>query len=201
VRLVLATRNQDKAGEIAAILRGAPAELVSLAEFPSAPDVEETGDTLEKNALLKAESAARHCALAAVADDSGLFVDALDGAPGVHSARYAGTERSYARNNAKLLAELGALPPGKRTARFECVVALVVPGKAPLFFKGTLPGRIVEAPRGENGFGYDPLFQPDGTEVTLAELAAEEKNAISHRFVAFQRLKDFLLAARTGSGG
>lgn len=199
MRLVLATRNEDKAREIAAILRGAPAEFVSLAEFPDSPDVEENGDTLEANALLKAESAAGHSGLAAAADDSGLFVDALDGAPGVHSARYAGAERSYAKNNAKLLAELEPLPPEKRTARFECTVALVIPGRTPLFFKGTLPGRIVGTPRGENGFGYDPLFQPDGMEITLAELSPQAKNAISHRFIAFRRLKEFLLAAQPGS--
>jgi XTP/dITP diphosphohydrolase len=195
VKFVLATRNRHKADEIAAILRGVPVELVNLEEFPDAPDVEETGDTLEANALLKAGSAAGHTGLAAAADDSGLFVDALDGAPGVHSARYAGPECSYEKNNAKLLKELHDLPAGRRTARFECVVALIMPGKTPLFFKGALPGRIIDAPRGDNGFGYDPIFQPEGMETTLAEMSVEAKNAISHRCIAFRRLGDFVHAS------
>jgi XTP/dITP diphosphohydrolase len=194
-RLVLATRNEHKTREIAAILGGAPVELVGLAEFPEAPDVEETGEELEANALLKARSAAEHTGLAAAADDSGLFVDALGGAPGVRSARYAGPECSYPKNNAKLLAELEGVGAEERTAHFECAVALVVAGNAPLFFKGVLPGRITELPRGENGFGYDPVFQPEGMDLTLAEMSPEAKNAISHRCIAFRRLNDFLRAA------
>jgi XTP/dITP diphosphohydrolase len=199
-RLILATRNAHKLREIAAILAGAPVELVGLADFPDAPDVEETGETLEENALLKAASAAEHTGLAAAADDTGLFVDALDGAPGVRSARYAGPECLYEKNNARLLAELGDLPPEKRAARFECVVALVVPGRLRMFFRGVLPGRIVEAPRGENGFGYDPIFRPEGLQFTLAEIEPEAKNAISHRSIAFRRLGDFLRAAGQSPG-
>jgi len=195
MKVVLATRNRHKAGEIAAILTGVSVELVSLADVPGAPEVEETGETLEANALLKAESAAKHSGLAAAADDTGLFVDALDGAPGVSSARFAGPERDFRKNNVRLLAELEGLSPGKRTARFECVVALVIPGRPPFFFKGVLPGRIVEVPRGANGFGYDPVFQPEDMETTLAELSAEAKNAISHRCIAFRRLGDFLKAS------
>ncbi len=195
MKLVLATRNRHKADEIAAILRGVPADLVNLAEFPDAPEVEETGDTLEANALLKADSAAGHTGLAAAADDTGLFVDALAGAPGVRSARYAGAECNYEKNNVKLLEELRDLPAERRTARFECVVALVLPGKTPLFFTGALPGRIINAPRGGKGFGYDPIFQPDDMEITLAEMSVEAKNAISHRCIAFRRLGGFVKAS------
>ncbi len=201
MKVVLATHNQHKAEEIATILSGVPVELVSLGEFPDAPDVDETGDTLEANALLKADSAVNLTGLASAADDTGLFVDALGGAPGVRSARFAGPECSYQKNNAKLLADLAhladleGLAQEARTARFECVVALVVPRKPPLFFKGVLPGRIVEVPRGQNGFGYDPLFKPDGMDTTLAEISAEAKNAISHRCIAFRRLGDLLRAS------
>jgi XTP/dITP diphosphohydrolase len=194
-KLVLATRNEHKLREIAAILAAqrAPAELVGLAEFPGAPDVEETGETLKENALLKAGSAAEFTGLAAAADDTGLFVDALGGEPGVRSARYAGDDCVYEKNNRKLLTALAGLPPEKRAAHFECVVALAVPGKPPLFFKGELQGRIIEAPRGDGGFGYDPIFQPADMDATLSELLPEAKNAISHRFIAFRRLGEFLV--------
>ncbi len=195
-KLVIATRNEHKAQEIAAILRDAPVELATLAEFPEAPEVEETGDTLEANALLKARAAAEAAGLAAAADDTGLFVDALDGRPGIYAARYAGPEASYEAKNKKMLEELAGVPEQERTARFECVVALVVPGKAPFFFKGAVPGRIIEAPRGENGFGYDPIFQPDDMDGTMAELSPQAKNAVSHRCIAFRRLADFLKAAK-----
>ena len=195
-RLVIATRNEHKAREIAAILREAPVEPATLADFPGAPDVEETGDTLEANALLKAGSAAEATGLPAAADDTGLFVDALNGRPGIHAARYAGPEADYEANNEKMLEELAGVPDKERVARFECVVALVVPGRAPLFFKGVLPGRIIEVPRGTNGFGYDPLFVPQDMGNTLAELSPQAKNAISHRCIAFRRLGDFLRAAK-----
>ncbi len=195
-KLVIATRNEHKAREIAAILRDAPVELATLLEFPAAPEVEETGDTLEANALLKARAAVELTGLAAAADDTGLFVDALKGRPGIRAARYAGPDASYEANNEKMLGELAGVPAAERTARFECAVALAVPGKAPLFFKGLLPGRIIEGPRGENGFGYDPIFQPDDMEGTMAELSPQAKNAISHRCIAFRRLADFLKAAR-----
>ena len=193
-RLVLATRNDHKLREIAAILAAvrAPVELVGLAAFPGAPDVEETGATLEENALLKARSAAEFTALAAAADDTGLFVDALGGEPGVRSARYAGDDCVYEKNNRKLLAALAGLPPERRGAHFECVLALAAPGRPPLFFKGVLPGRIIDAPRGTGGFGYDPLFVPEGMDATLAELSPEAKNAVSHRCIAFRRLGEFL---------
>lgn len=195
-KLVIATRNKFKALEISAILSAAPVELATLADFPEAPEVEETGDTLEANALLKARSAAEATGLAAAADDTGLFVDALDGRPGIYAARYAGPEASYEANNRKMLEELAGVPEKERSARFECVVALVAPGKAPFFFKGAVPGRIIEVPRGENGFGYDPIFQPDDMAGTMAELSPQAKNAISHRCIAFRRMADFLKAAK-----
>lgn len=204
-KLVLATRNRHKVAEIAAILAGAgaPVEPVSLAEFPQAPEVEETGSTLEENALLKARSAAEASGLPAVADDTGLFVDALGGAPGVHSARYAGPECLYEKNNARLLEELRDVPEARRTARFECAVVLAAPGQPPLVFRGVLRGRIALVPRGAGGFGYDPLFVPDGGSLTLAEMSAEAKNAISHRSLAFRALSVFLgtlrPAAKPGS--
>jgi XTP/dITP diphosphohydrolase len=198
VKLLLATRNRHKTGEIAAILDGVPVDLVSLADYPDCPEVEETGQTLEANALLKAESGARHTGLAAAADDTGLFVDALDGAPGVRSARFAGPECVYERNNAKLLAELAGLPAARRAARFECVVALAIPGRPPLLFKGVLPGRIIDSPRGEGGFGYDPVFLPESMDATLAEMSPQAKNAISHRCIAFRRLGEFLKASAAG---
>ena len=196
-RLVIATGNPDKLREIAAIL--ADVETVGLVEFPDAPSVEETGDTLEANALLKAQSAAEHTGLPSAADDSGLFVDALGGAPGARAARYSGPGATYRSNNEKLLAELENVPAEKRAARFACAVALAAPGRAPLFFRGELPGRIIETPRGQNGFGYDPLFEPENMKTTLAEMSAEAKNAISHRSVAFRRLAEFLRASTEGS--
>ena len=196
-KLVLATRNRHKVREIAAILAeaGAPVELVGLANWPKAPEVEETGQTLEDNALLKAHSGVTYTGLAAAADDTGLFVEALGGAPGVHAARYSGPAATYESNNRKLLNALANVPAGKRAARFVCLVALAAPGAVPILFRGELAGRILDAPRGENGFGYDPLFLPDGSERTLAELALDEKNRISHRHAAFRKLAEFLKTA------
>lgn len=198
MRLVLATRNKHKVAEISAILAaaGAPVELVGLESFPGAPEVDETGETLEENAILKARSAADFTKLPAVADDTGLFVDALDGEPGVRAARYSGEGATYESNNRKLLAALADVPPEERSARFTCMVALIAPGRPPLLFRGDLPGRIAAAPRGANGFGYDPLFIPDGSGPTFAEMETGEKNRISHRSAAFRRLAEFLKTAR-----
>jgi XTP/dITP diphosphohydrolase len=193
-RLLLATRNRHKVREIAAILAeaGATAELVGLDGFLGIPEVEETGETLEDNALLKAHAGVTHTGLAAAADDTGLFVDALGGEPGVHSARYSGEHSTYELNNRKLLAALAGVPDGRRTARFACAVAYVAPGAVPVVFRGELSGRILAAPRGANGFGYDPLFVPDGYDRTLAEMPEGEKNRISHRTRAFRQLAGFL---------
>jgi XTP/dITP diphosphohydrolase len=189
-RVVVATGNAHKVDEIRAILAGAglDLELVPMTEF-GVPSPVEDGDTFEDNALLKARACVAVTGLPALADDSGLEVDALDGAPGVHSARYAGAPTDDAANNAKLLAALADLPAEAWTARFVCAAVLVTPDGDELVHRGTMPGRIV-APAGEGGFGYDPLFLADATTDgrTNAQLGPAEKDAISHRGVAFREL-------------
>lgn len=177
--LVIATRNRHKLDEIRAILGPGAPVLKSALDFSDIPDVVEDGDTFEANAQKKALALAQATGGWALADDSGLEVDALDGAPGVFSARYAGEPSDSAANNAKLLRELSGV--ANRTARFRCVLCLARPGAAPRFVDGRCEGRIVAALRGANGFGYDPLFMPDGFEVTFADMPAAQKNEISHR--------------------
>ncbi len=181
MKLVIATTNRHKVEEIRDILSGLDIELVSTADIPGVPDVVEDGDTLEANAIKKARSVADATGLAALADDTGLEVDALDGAPGVYSARYSGDPPDYRRNNEKLLRELAGFEAGRRTARFRCVVALALPGDGVSTVEGVTTGRVLESERGEGGFGYDPLFLPDGFERTYAEMSPAEKNAASHR--------------------
>lgn len=191
MRLVLATRNPGKIAELRALLADLPVELVSAAELPGAPEVEEDAPTLEVNAALKARALHEHTGLAALADDTGLEVDALGGAPGVRSARYAGPEADDAANRQKLLAALEGA--ADRRARFRTVVALAE-GDEVRAFEGICEGRIVEAERGREGFGYDALFEPEGQTRTFAEMPAEEKNRISHRALALRALADFLHA-------
>jgi XTP/dITP diphosphohydrolase len=192
MRLVLATANPDKAAEIAALLPGV--EL--LARPAGVPDVDETEETLEGNARLKAAALLAATGEAAVADDTGLEVDALGGEPGVRSARYAGDGATYADNVAKLLAALDGVPPGRRTARFRTVALARFPDGREVMAHGVMEGVIAEAPRGTNGFGYDPVFVPAwGDGRTYAEMASAEKNAVSHRAEAFRAL-----AARLGLG-
>lgn len=191
--LVVATFNPHKLAEIRAILPGLPAELRALSEFPGAAPAEEDGLTLEANALKKALSAARFTGLPSLADDTGLEVDALGGAPGVRSARYAGERASQPENSAKLLAALAGLPPEKRTARFACVTALALPSGETRAARGALEGRIAAAPRGTGGFGYDPIFEVGTGPGTLAELSGEAKNALSHRGAALRALLPDLL--------
>ena len=154
------------------------------------PEVEETGASFGENALLKARNAARHTGLPAIADDSGLEVDALGGAPGIYSARYAGPKATDADNLRKLLQELDGVPAEKRRARFRCVIAYLrrADDPAPLVCEGVWEGSILEAPRGTNGFGYDPVFLVPGKNLTSAELPAEEKNRLSHRGQALAKL-------------
>ncbi len=178
-RVVIATFNAHKTAEIRAILPGL--RLAALADFPGAAPAEEDGATLEENAVKKALSAARFTGRPALADDTGLEVDALGGAPGVRSARYAGEPADPAANNRRLLAELAGLPAARRLARFATVMALASPAGEILISRGTLEGRITLAERGANGFGYDPLFELAGSARTLAELSDAEKNAVSHR--------------------
>lgn len=191
--LVIATFNPHKLSEIRAILPGLPAALKALSAFPGAAAAEEDSPALEGNALKKALAAARFTGLPALADDTGLEVDALGGAPGVRSARYAGEKASYAANNAKLLAALAGLGPERRSARFACVTALALPSGETWTSRGTLEGRITAALRGGNGFGYDPLFEVGAGPRTLAEFSEEEKNAVSHRARALQGLLPELL--------
>ena len=188
-RLLLATRNSHKTREFAEIL-GEEFAVRDLAGEPDIPVVEETGATFAENAILKAVAVSECLAGLVVADDSGLEVDALDGAPGVYSARYAGPAAKDGDNVALLLAELrkrcaGRLP----SARFRCVLALAREGKLVETFAGVVEGAIVDAPRGKDGFGYDPVFQPAGLTQTFAELPAEEKNRISHRANAIRLLR------------
>lgn len=191
LRLVLATANRDKAEEIAAILGQELGDAVELvARPPSVGGVEETGQTLEDNARLKAVALLRATGMASVADDTGLEVDALGGAPGVYSSRYAGEHASYAANVAKLLAELdkaGAGSPEARRARFRTVVVARFPGGREVVASGTVEGTIAPERRGDGGFGYDPVFVPDGGDGrSYAEMTLAEKNACSHRGRAFR---------------
>lgn len=185
-RLVLATTNQGKVAELRRILDGLDVDLLSAADV-ALPDVEETGATFADNALLKARAGAAACGLPCVSDDSGLVVDALGGEPGVRSARYAGRHGDDDANLRLLLERLG--DRDDRAARFVCVAALAAPDGRTWTADGVLEGRIVMAPRGGNGFGYDPVFVPGGHERTTAEMAPEEKDAISHRGQAFRALR------------
>jgi XTP/dITP diphosphohydrolase len=188
-RIVLASSNPGKLRELAALLAPLRLELLSQADLGIAPP-EETGTTFRENALLKARHAAQHAALPALADDSGLEVDAMGGRPGVHSARYAGAGASDTANLERLLQELQATPDGERTARYQCVIACVhrADDPQPLIATGTWAGRIVRVPVGGGGFGYDPVFVPAGETCTAAQLSAARKNAISHRALALHAL-------------
>lgn len=189
--LVVATGNAHKLIEIEEILgRALPGtRFVALGQLGDFEDPEETGSTFAENAIIKAEAAVAETGLVSVADDSGLVVDALDGEPGVYSARYAGVHGDDAANNAKLLANMRDVPDAERTARFMSVVALIEPSGVVRLGKGACEGVVGHEGRGDHGFGYDPLFLPDDTPgKTMAELLPEEKNAISHRFHALQDL-------------
>lgn len=181
-RVVLASGNQGKLREFARILADSGVEVVPQGEF-GVPDVEETGLSFVENAIIKARHAARHTGLPALADDSGLEVDALHGAPGIYSARFAAAGASDAENVGKLLADMQAVADAERTARFQCLIVYLrhADDPTPLICQGSWEGRILTAPRGANGFGYDPVFWVDSHAASAAELAAEEKNRISHR--------------------
>jgi len=191
--IVLATRNPHKGKELAVLLgEDTGIRIHTLAEFPSAPEVEEDGETCEANAIKKAVTIARETGMTAVADDTGLEVDALDGRPGPFAARYAGENATYEDNCRKLLRELEGIPSDRRGARFLTVAAVASPGGEVQTTQGVLDGLIAEACRGERGFGYDPVFYVPELGKTLAELTPEEKNRISHRAKAFIQVKDIL---------
>ena len=196
--LVLATRNEGKLRELARIL-GADVKLVGLDAFPGAPDVPETGATFEANALLKARAIAAYTGLPAVADDSGLCVDALNGMPGVLSARWAGQHGADQANLNLVLAQVADVPDGRLGARFVCAAALADPAGGETVVTGELAGRLVRVPRGTGGFGYDPIFVPAGFDLTTAEMTPEAKDAISHRGRAFRARAPFITAACDGA--
>lgn len=191
MKWVLATFNRDKARELEALLALPGIEIVPLADWPGAAAPEETGATLRENARLKAAAALALTGLPAIADDTGLEVDALGGEPGVHSARYAGPDARYADNVAKLLAGLTGVPEAARTARFRTACVALHPEGREWLAEGVLEGRIVAEGRGTNGFGYDPVFELLNGR-TLAELESAEKNAISHRALAVRSLAEAL---------
>lgn len=190
MKLVVATRNRGKLRELSALLRPVPGvELCTIDDLAPGAELREDGVTFHANALAKAHQAAAATGLAALADDSGLEVDALDGAPGVYSARYAGEPSDDARNNAKLLDALRGVPPARRRAQFRCVAAFVDPAaNIETFREGKCLGEILDAPRGTDGFGYDPLFVIPSLGRTMAELPLDEKNRLSHRAAAFTAL-------------
>ncbi len=191
-RIVLATRNQDKVREIQRIFSQGNIELVSLDDFPNAADVEEDGDTLHANALKKARCTQQWTGLPAMADDTGLEVDALNGAPGVYSSRFAGEDATYKDNNEKLLRDLYGLQDTGRTARFRTVVAFT-DGKTEHCVEGVCEGLILNQLRGLQGFGYDPLFYLPEMGKTFAEISTEEKNRVSHRGIAFRKMADWIV--------
>jgi XTP/dITP diphosphohydrolase len=191
--LLIATHNAGKIRELTALLSSLPLRLRRLSEFPQIAEVEETGETFAANAELKARLYSRQTNLWALADDSGLEVDALNGAPGVLSARYGGANATDAERNARLLAALSGTGEAERTARFVCAIALHEPkGATTQIFAGTCEGRITQHPRGHHGFGYDPLFVPEGYDHTFAELPDDLKQQLSHRARALAAVRAYL---------
>lgn len=193
MRIVAATQNSHKIREMEAITADFGMEILSQQEAGlPVLDIEENGTTFEENSTIKARTICSMSGLPAIADDSGLSVDALDGAPGIFSARYAGPEADDQANNAKLLEALRAVPETERTGRYVSVITLAYPDGRLLSARGECTGILLTAPRGAGGFGYDPLFVPDGTNTTFAEMTAELKNQISHRARALARLRELL---------
>ncbi|MFP5350479.1 MAG: XTP/dITP diphosphatase [Gammaproteobacteria bacterium] len=192
-RVVLASGNAGKVREINQMLAGLDLEVVPQTEY-GVPEIEETGLTFVENAILKARNAADHTGLPAIADDSGIEIDALNGAPGIYSARYAGVGAGDRANNDKLLAALAAVPDAQRTARFQCLMVYMAHAAdaTPIICQGTWEGRILRAPRGANGFGYDPLFYVPTHDCSSAELPPETKNQLSHRGQALRQLVKML---------
>jgi XTP/dITP diphosphohydrolase len=194
VDIVIASGNPGKIREISAALDIPEIKLLTRAELGDWPEPEESGSTFEENAEIKARALMDRFGVASLADDSGLEVDHLGTRPGVHSSRYAGPEGDADRNMDRLLAELDGVPADKRQARFVCVVALARPGAETVFTRGTCEGVILSERRGEGGFGYDPLFLPEGFDRSMAELSVEEKNAISHRGKALRAMAEKIRA-------
>ena len=196
--LLVATRNQGKLAELRSLLSDAPNTILSLVDVGIDVEVEETGSSLEENAVLKARTYAELSALPTLADDSGLKVDALGGEPGHLASRYAGEGATDAERIAFLLSKLDNIHQEPWTARVRCVIAVVAPGKPPELYSGECPGRIVRTPRGVNGFGYDPIFLLPQLGRTMAELTTDEKNGVSHRSIAAQKATGALATAAHG---
>ncbi len=191
-KLVLATGNRNKVQEIKDLLQGLPLEVLTLKDYPGLVLPEEDRSTFAGNAVKKAETVSRATGELALADDSGLAVDALGGRPGVHSARYAGEDGNYEANNLLLLKELKGVPMEQRSASFICAIAVAVPGDQTHILEESCPGRITLSLQGKGGFGYDPLFFYEAAGKTFAEMSAEEKNKVSHRGKALRRTRELL---------
>ena len=192
MKIVLATHNHDKEIELQHSLRGLGVEICLLSEYPDIGDIEETGTTLLENSLLKAHTVHDRTGLPAIADDTGLEVDALDGAPGVYSARFSGADATYEDNVNKLLSVMEEVSDDMRSARFRTVISFV-DGNQELWTEGHIDGKIIDFPRGNAGFGYDPVFYVPRLEKTFAELSTADKNKISHRGIALQKLRKILI--------
>ena len=192
MRIVIATTNQNKLRELKELLTGFDVQLLSLTDFPDCPPVVEDGESFAENALKKAQTICAHTGLLTIADDSGLEVDCLEGRPGISSARYAGEGVDDRKNYEKLLQEINGIAPENRGARFRCVLAIAAPSGRQRIVAGEYRGFIITEPRGENGFGYDPVFLDTTSGLTFAEMTPEHKNQISHRACALQELVKIL---------
>lgn len=190
--LIIATKNAGKANDFKLLLEPKGFEIKTLLDYPEIPEVEETGYTFEENARLKAETISALLKAPVLADDSGIMIDALDGQPGVFSARFAGEPKSDAANNAKVLAMLGEVEGGSRQAHFHCTLVLAHPDKESLVVEGKVTGEIAQFPKGDNGFGYDPLFFYPELNKTFGELTDQEKNTFSHRSEALKQLDNLI---------
>lgn len=187
-KLVIATANKGKVEEFRSLFAKYPISIQTLLDFPEIGEIEETGTTFAENAAIKAETVSKRLNIPVLADDSGLMVDYLDGAPGIYSARYAGSGHDDEKNNEKLLANLKGVPKEKRTAKFHCTLAIAIPAEPTYFYDGEVAGYITEEKSGKSGFGYDPLFYLPNYQATMAELDPAEKNKISHRASALANL-------------
>jgi XTP/dITP diphosphohydrolase len=190
--LIIASKNEGKVREFKEMLEPKGFKVLSLLDLNEAPDVEETGKTFDENAILKAETISNMLKKPVIADDSGLSIDALNGEPGVYSARYAGNEKNDEKNIEKVLEKLKGVPHEQRTARFQCVLALAIPGQKTITVEGVCEGIITKQPIGQNGFGYDPIFYVQEKGKTMAQLEKKEKNQISHRANALKKLEKII---------
>ncbi len=192
LKIIIGTRNPKKREEIVELLKGLPVKLLGIEDYPGLPEVEEDGRTFQENAVKKATTLAKLTGEWVMAEDSGLEVDSLNGLPGVRSARYAGEKATYDENNRKLLKAMEGIPPEKRTARFRCVIALASPQGILFVVEGQCEGLVSQETRGEQGFGYDPVFYLPGYGKTFAELGPAVKNRISHRAQALRKFREML---------